>query len=72
MAVQAALGPLTGSFARHLVMSPLAFMQRLAAAASSSSLRLILRRPVIERVLIQLALGPQPPPKSQTREVGHS
>jgi hypothetical protein len=31
----------------------------------------ILRRPVIERILIHLGLDPQPPPKGQAREGLH-
>ncbi len=57
-------------------MSPLEFMQRLAALVPRPRLHLIkiiaaiLERPVIQKILSHLGLDPQPPPRGRAREAG--
>jgi hypothetical protein len=70
----------------HLVLSPLEFMQRLAAlvprprlqrcprcgAGDVKIIAAILGCAVIGKILTHLGLEPQPPPRSKAREAGHA
>jgi hypothetical protein len=41
------------------------------AAGALKIIAALLARPVIEKILTQLGLDPQPPPKGRAREAGH-